>query len=259
MTDDNGVAVSGATVYVGASLPRNAGPVTSGALTTTGADGSFTVSAIVGANTGVEYNASGGYDFNATWVVVWSKDAALPVYHGSGTLANPTGANALGAAIVLHRLSAADMNAVSAINAYRATQGSGPLAVDEVAVEAANLWAAYVAVHPGVDHSCPSSDPACVSAQRYENAHGERGAGENVGPSPDWNAFIGENESEAANCHPQPAQYGSCSAYAQTSFAAFESVGHWLNLVNPSATWIGVGTAPYSPGYTEFVIETTTL
>nr|MDQ6942332.1 CAP domain-containing protein [Candidatus Eremiobacteraeota bacterium] len=199
-----------------------------------------------------------GYDYNAAWIVIWPKDAALPVYHASRTLANPTGANALGS-IILRRLGAADLNAVATINAYRATQGSGPLAVDEIAVEAANMWAAYVATHPGVDHACPSSDPACVNAQRYENAHGERGAGENVGPSPDWNADIGENEWEAGNCQPQPAQYTSCSSYAQTSTAAFDSVGHWLNLVNPSATWIGVGTAPYSPGYTEFVIETTTL
>ncbi len=83
-----------------------------------------------------------------------------------------------------------------------------------------------------------------MSAQGYENAHGgERGAGENLGGGSQWSEDIGEYESEAANC-PQPAQYGSCSAYSQQGAAQFDSVGHWLNLVNPSALWIGIGSVP---------------
>jgi len=255
--DDSGAAVAGATVYVGPNLPRNATPVSSGALATTAADGSFTVGGVQNANTGVEYLAGGGYDYKATWIVVWPRDSALPVYHAPRTLANPSGANALGA-VTLVRVSAYDLAGLAAMNAYRAAQGSPPLALDETLVEAARYWAAYTVRYPGTGHSCVAGidPPDCINAQGYESARGERGAGENLGPASTtpldggliqagWAGLLAAYESEAAKC-PQPAQYTTCAAYQQTLFASGQPdfVGHWINLVDPSLTWAGLALVP---------------
>ncbi|HEX3549925.1 MAG TPA: CAP domain-containing protein [Candidatus Elarobacter sp.] len=246
MVDDSGSPVAGAAVYVGGNLPPGPSPVTSsyGAVSTTAADGSFNVTGVQGVNSGPNYDpAHMGY--TGTWIVVWPKDSALPIYHAARVFANTAVANALGT-ITLVRLSATDLQAIASMNSYRASQGSGALYPDEIEAEAARMWAAYVNANPGTGHSCPTSDPSCVSAQGYENAHGgERGAAENLGPGSQWSDDIGEYESEAANC-PQPTQYASCAAYENQEIAngQLNTVGHWVNLVNPSAVWIGVGSVP---------------
>ncbi len=97
VVDDAGSPVAGASVYVGGNLPTGSTPVTSsyGAVSTTAADGSFTVTGIQGVNTAYDYDpAHNGWV--GTWIVVWPKDSALPVYHAVRVFANPMGANPLG-------------------------------------------------------------------------------------------------------------------------------------------------------------------
>ncbi len=258
VVDDSGAPVAGASVYVGGALPTGATPVGSsyGAVATTAADGSFAVNGIKGANTGENYDPA-HFGWTGTWIVVWPRDPALPVYHVARVFANTAGANPLGT-ITLARVSADDLTALAAMNAYRAAQGSPPLALDETLVEAARYWDAYIVRYPGTGHSCvPGIDPPdCVNAQGFESARGERGAGENLGGAgtaaanggalpAGWPGLLAAYESEAAQC-PQPAQYATCAAYQQTLFASGQPdyVGHWINLVNPSLTWTGLALIP---------------
>ncbi|MDQ6944366.1 MAG: CAP domain-containing protein, partial [Candidatus Eremiobacteraeota bacterium] len=241
-------------VYVGGPLPTGPTPVASsyGAVSTTAPDGSFTATGIQGVNTGENYDPA-HFGWTATWIVVWPKDPALPVYHATRIFANTAGANALGT-ITLVRMSANDLAALAAMNSYRAAQGSPPLALDETLVEAARYWGAYTVRYPGTGHSCVAGidPPDCINAQGYESARGERGAGENLAGASTtaqdgglleagWAGALAAYESEAAQC-PQPAQYTTCAAYQQTLFASGQPdfVGHWINLVNPSLTWTGL-------------------
>lgn len=121
------------------------------------------------------------------------------------------------------------------INSDRAVWSAPPVVLDELLVEGARHWAAYMASAGWYAATCPSPDPACQTAVQYETVRGGTytATGSNIDaerPPSTWRIAQRRMMDEASAC-PQPVSPATCPASTAPDF---------LNLVNPSFIWAGV-------------------
>jgi uncharacterized protein YkwD len=138
--------------------------------------------------------------------------------------------------ISLSMLSQHEQQWIAQTNADRAQYGvSSKLNADEFAMRAARNWANYLAEHPDATHFGPNAGE--TPQERYTLLGGIGRNGENVdfalNDAP-WQGAEIMWLSESQYC-PTPASFGC------PPVVGGHETGHFLNIINPDAVWIGVG------------------
>ncbi len=230
---ENESAIAGATVVmshtviVGATPPAAA--PSDGAIATTTSVGSYSLALL----------AQGSYP-SRFYLEVFSP--GKPTEHAILTVAG-AGANAA-PMVGLTSLSSDEAAWLALVNADRAKWSAPPLVFDETAEEVARLWAAFLATGH-YEHTCAPSDVGCPDKAAYEAAaHADYPSlGENIGANAPPGSYADTEAqfmSESANC-PQPVNVATCP-YTETT-------GHFLNIVNTTATWVGLAEALNGKSY----------
>lgn len=146
------------------------------------------------------------------------------------------------------------------VNADRAANGAAPLVFDEALLESARYWANFMGTTGYFNHCIPASscgggsatpppgaapqDATPATRDAYFNAY-FGGWGENIAAGfGDWQGAESAFMAEKANCP------GDTAVGCPFS----ESTGHFLNIVDQSYLWVGLGeatggAAPYSLYY----------
>ena len=135
------------------------------------------------------------------------------------------------------------------VNADRAANGAAPLVFDEALLESARYWANFMGTTGYFNHCIPASscgggsatpppgaapqDATPATRDAYFNAY-FGGWGENIAAGfGNWQGAESAFMAEKANCP------GDTAVGCPFS----ESTGHFLNIVDPSYLWIGLGEA----------------
>ena len=174
-------------------------------------------------------HAASGYDY--------------PFYHTVININEPLNMPA----IQLDILSEDEQQWIKQTNADRAQFGvRSTLKPDEFAMQAARTWANYLSQHPDATHFGPS--PGETPQQRYSLLGGIGRDGENIDfalSDAPWQGAEIMWLSESQYC-PTPVSI-SCPPLVDG-----HETGHFLNIINPDAVWMGVGEnlkgAPFSGG-----------
>ncbi len=144
------------------------------------------------------------------------------------------------------------------VNADRAANGSAPLVFDEALLESGRYWANFMATTGYFNHCIPASscggpsatpppgaapqDATPATRDAYFNAY-FGGWGENIAAGfPTWAAAESAFMAEKANCPGDTA----------TGCPFTESTGHFLNIVDPSYLWAGLGEGLNGAGYGDY-------
>jgi hypothetical protein len=130
------------------------------------------------------------------------------------------------------------------VNSDRAKDGAAPVVFDEAMMETAHAWASYMAAHGHFDHDCPASDPGCKDATELaKRFHAASDTSENIGVGDvGWQTiekmFMDEKR--------------ACPNHSNAGCDFNENTGHYLNVVDPTSTWVGLAIVnngkPFEPG-----------
>lgn len=227
-----GAAIDGATVVVGPTLINGATPPPSlpsgDALATTSASGVFTVSGFSGTGT--------------TYVEVFpaSGDSHVSLH----ALANISAGSIR--KLFLYAPNATEIAELAQINSDRTTNGANPVIFDEIAIETARASADFKATNGYYQHCVPAS--LCVVTTSYPTTAPASFAAQYVSPDDLYSYLQGAVRQVAASNATEnfvPGPPGITWAQADATFMAEKTSSpqglHYLNIVNGSHTWTGIG------------------
>lgn len=251
---DNGQPLAGATVVIATTLYTGATPPPGVPAATTAADGSYTLTpTTLGPNYVYVYAANHAtlhqtLELNTVATTVRDLKVTTPT--------------------------AAETAWLALINADRAAygHGAGPLIFDESALEAGRYWAAFMATNGYYAHCIPytacsglaTSNPPSYQpyddnpSDRYAHFFGIDYPYENIGAL--YLGTFADDENQITS------ERNNCPGGIASGCPSSETTGHWINLVDPTRVWAGVGIANngqtfnpiYGPNLNYFVQELVT-
>ncbi len=221
---DTNAAIAGATVVVAPPVYAGSTPppgVTT--MATTAPDGSFTINPLVPGSNYIEV-------FDPGFATLHEK-------------LNITSFNNQLGDVSITMLTSDQANWLVQLNAERAAWNAPSVVFDELLVEGARHWTAYMGANGWYQTYCPLTDPACQNAVQFETAHGGTytATGSNIDgelPPSIWQTAERRFMAESTNC-PAPVNPATCPNASAPEF---------LTLVNPTFIWAGLAELPNGKG-----------
>lgn len=218
--------IAGATVVIAPPLYAGSTPPSGvSTSTTTAADGSFTIAALIPGSNFIEV-------FQPGFATLHKKLNITSFNNQLGT-------------IPLTLLSGTQNSWLAQVNSDRSAWGAAPVVFDEILVEGALHWTNYMGTNGWYHSYCPASDATCQTAVQFETALGGgfTATGSNVDaevPPGSWQTAESRMMAEASNC-PPPVSPATCPAASAPEF---------LNIVNSNFIWTGLSEYDNGKGYT---------